>query len=184
MSTTTDLTTEQLIAELYKVESKAEIVDGRIVPMSPTGDRPGWAAQEIFVSLRLYARKHGGVAYGGNLAFLVQLPHRKSFSPDAAYYTGPRAGMKFLPQSPDFAAEVRSESDYGLGSERAMDRKRADYFAAGTKVVWDVDLESDDVVRVYRANSPDAPKIYQRGEVAEAEPAVPGWTMPVDELFE
>ncbi len=27
------------------------------------------------------------------------------------------------------------------------------------------------------------PTIYHRGEVAEAEPAVPGWTFPVDALF-
>jgi Uma2 family endonuclease len=61
--------------------------------------------------------------------------------------------------------------------------KRADYFAAGTLVVWDVDLVSDDVVRVYRAGNPDQPAIYRRGDVAEAEPAVPGWSMPVDDLL-
>jgi Uma2 family endonuclease len=65
-----------------------------------------------------------------------------------------------------------------------MAKKRADYFAAGTKAVWDVDLESDEVVRVYRASSPNDPTVYRRGETAEAEPAVSGWTMPVDELFE
>jgi Uma2 family endonuclease len=62
--------------------------------------------------------------------------------------------------------------------------KRIDYFAAGTKVVWDVDLHSDDVVRVYRATESDKPTIYRRGQHAEAEPAVPGWTMPVDALFD
>jgi Uma2 family endonuclease len=184
MSTVTDPLTERLIAELYKIEGKAEIVDGRIVHMSPTGDRPGAAAGEIFVSLRTYAKAHGGRAFTDNVAFLANLPRRKSFCPDAAYYTGPRAGMKFLPQPPDFAAEVRSEEDYRPGAERKMANKRADYFVAGTKVVWDVDLESDDVVRVFRASSPEQPTIYRRGEMAEAEPAVPGWTMPVDELFE
>ena len=64
-----------------------------------------------------------------------------------------------------------------------MAAKRADYFAAGTLVVWDVDLLGDDVVRAYSATQPDNPTIYRRGEVAEAEPAVPGWSMPVDELF-
>ena len=38
-----------------------------------------------------------------------------------------------------------------------MAQKRADYFAAGTLVVWDVDLLADDVVRVYRADAPDSP---------------------------
>jgi Uma2 family endonuclease len=65
-----------------------------------------------------------------------------------------------------------------------MAEKRSDYFAAGTKVVWDVDLHSDDVVKVYRASEPTAPAIYRRGDQAEAEPAVPGWTMPVDDLFD
>jgi Uma2 family endonuclease len=63
-----------------------------------------------------------------------------------------------------------------------MAAKRADYFAAGTLVVWDVDLLSEDVVRVHRANEPD-PTLYQHGQIAEAEPAVPGWTMAVDDLF-
>jgi Uma2 family endonuclease len=184
MSTITDSTTELLIAELYRVEGKAEIVEGRIVRMSPTGNQPNFAAGEIFANLRTYAKIHGGRAYTDNAAFLVQLPNRKSFSPDAAYYTGPTTGMKFLSQAPVFAAEVRSENDYGPGAEREMAQKRVDYFAAGTKVVWDVDLQSDDVVRVYRASAPDAPTIYRRGQMAEAEPAVPGWTMPVDELFE
>lgn len=44
-----------------------------------------------------------------------------------------------------------------------------------------MDLLSDDVVRVYHA---DTPAIYRRGETAEARPAVPGWTIPVDDLFE
>ncbi len=82
-----------------------------------------------------------------------------------------------------FAAEVRSEGDYGPIAEREIAAKRADYFAAGTLVVWDVDLLSGDVVRVYRAGEPDNPAIYHRGEQAEAEPAVPGWNMPVDDLF-
>jgi Uma2 family endonuclease len=184
MSIAIDLTTEQLVAELYKVPGKAEIVGGRIVMMAGTGDMPGSAALAITVSLRLYAKKSGGRAYGDNVAFLVDLPNRKSFSPDAAYYTGPRTEMKFLSEAPVFAVEVRSEGDYGRAAERDIATKRADYFAAGTKVVWDVDLLSDEVVRVYRADAPDAPKIYRRGETAEAEPAVPKWTFMVDEMFE
>jgi Uma2 family endonuclease len=91
--------------------------------------------------------------------------------------------MKFLEGAPIFAVEVRSEGDYGPKAEREMARKRSDYFAAGTLVVWDVDLLSDDVIKVYRATDPKKPIIYRRGEIAEAEPAVPGWRMPVDDLF-
>jgi hypothetical protein len=48
---------------------------------------------------------------------------------------------------------------------------------------WDVDLLRADVVQVYRASDPDHPTIYRRGDIAEAEPAVPGWRMAVDDLF-
>jgi Uma2 family endonuclease len=92
--------------------------------------------------------------------------------------------MKFLNGAPVFAAEIWSENDYGREAEIEIEAKRQDYFAAGTLVVWDVDLLSDDVIKVYRASEPDKPKIYRRGEVAEAEPAVSGWRMPVDELFD
>ena len=82
-----------------------------------------------------------------------------------------------------FAAEVRSPEDFGPVTERRMAEKRADYFAAGTLVVWDVDMLREHVVRVHRASDPASPTIYARGEVAEAEPAVPGWSMPVSDLL-
>ena len=68
-------------------------------------------------------------------------------------------------------------------SERAMAQKRADYFAAGTLVVWDVDLLSPDVIKSYTSEDPETPKIFRRGDIADAEPAVPGWTIAVDQLF-
>jgi Uma2 family endonuclease len=49
--------------------------------------------------------------------------------------------------------------------------------------VWDVDWRSEEVVRVYRATDPEHPTVYRRGEIAEAELAVPEWRIAVDELF-
>jgi Uma2 family endonuclease len=80
--------------------------------------------------------------------------------------------------------EAKGTGDYGPKAEREITEKRPDYFAAGTLVVWDVDLLSDDVVRVYRASDPNTSHTYRRGEIAEAEPAVPGWSMSVDDLFD
>src|SRR5213079_2038529 len=152
--------------------------------MEPTGSFPNRAAGTIYVRLRDYERRtQRGLAYTDNAAFIVNLPRRKSFSPDAAFYTGSPSGMKFLEGAPVFAVEVRSEGDYGPAAERAMAAKRADYFAAGTRVVWDVDLLSDDVVKSYRVESPEQPRVFRRGQIADAEPAVPDWSMPVDDLF-
>ena len=73
--------------------------------------------------------------------------------------------MKFYEGAPVFAAEVRSEHDYGPAADREIVDKRADYFAAGTQVVWDVDLLSPDVVKKYTADSPETPACFSaRGD--------------------
>ena len=99
------------IEDLYKVpeNQKAELVDGELVMLMPTGDEPGYAGDEIFASLREHVKKSGhGRAVGDNKGFRVDLPHRQSFSPDAAFYTGPRSGMRFFEGAPVFAVGVRS----------------------------------------------------------------------------
>ena len=174
---------EATIEALYRVEGKAEIVGGEIVLMSGAGGFHGYASLTIAASLREYAgRNTRGVAFGDHVGFVVNLPNRWSFSPDAAFWTGPLTA-KFPDGAPVFAAEVRSPEDFGAAAERQMAEKRADYLAAGTLVVWDVDVLKDNVVRVYRASDPASPTIYRRVEQAEAEPAVPGWSMPVSDLF-
>jgi len=176
--------TAATVEDLARAAGKAEIVDGRLFLMSPSGARPGRAALRITVSLTRHEdNRGGGFAFGDNVGFLVQLPQRQSFSPDAAWHTAPIEGMGFVKGAPAFAAEVRSEGDYGPRAEAEIAAKRRDYFAAGTTVVWDVDLLGTDVVRVYVATNPDVPRVYRRGDLAEAEPAVPGWRMTVDELF-
>lgn len=177
------------IDDLYRVEGKAELVDGTIKHLMATGEMPGYAGDEIFVSLRSYARSTTGrgKAVADGKGFVVNLPHRQSFSPDAAYYVGPNSGMRFFEGAPVFAVEVRSENDYGVAAEEEMARKRADYLAAGTLVVWDVDLlnESGVVKKYTPVGGSDRPEAsFGRGEIADAEPAVPGWRLPVNDLFE
>ncbi|HEY6290418.1 MAG TPA: Uma2 family endonuclease [Terriglobia bacterium] len=178
--------TEATIEDLYHVpeNGKAEIVNGELRLMSPTGDLPSSAAFEIAVALRAHAHRTGvGRAYTDNAGFVVKLPYRRSFSPDVAYHIGPRTRGKFLEGAPVFAVEVRSEGDYGPAAEQEMAAKRQDYFAAGSLVVWDVDVLRSESVSVYRASDPGQPTVYHLGQLAEAEPAVPGWTMPVEDLF-
>ena len=152
--------TEATIEDLYNMPAngKAEIVNGELVLMPPTGGVPGRAGGEIYISLRDYERRTGsGYAFPDNVGFIVNLPNRRSFSPDAAFYTGELRGGLFLEGAP--------------------------VFAAGTLVVWDVDVLRERLVRVYRAGDPENPTVYRSGQVAEAEPALPGWTMPVDDFL-
>jgi Uma2 family endonuclease len=180
MSTKTEATDENS----DHLPEKTELVTLETVRMSPTGGLPIRASGQIFRSLSNYEDEHGGgYAIQNNAGFIVDLPNRNSLSPNAAWYIGEIVTMSYLPSAPAFAVEVRSENDYGADVELKIMQKRNDYFAAGSLVVWDVDLLSDETVRVYRADKADQPTIYRKGEVAEAEPAVPGWTMPVDDLF-
>ena len=179
--------TPATIDDLFRVDGKAELINGKIVRMTATDPQRGFAGDAIFASPREYAKRTTkGRAVGDNKVFRVQLPRRGSFSPHAAYFLGPKptAPMSFYDGAPVFAAEVRREWNGGPAAEKEIAAKRADYFAAGTLVVWDVDMLSPYVVRVYRVSDPQTPKVYARGDVAEAEPAVPGWTLKVDDLFE
>lgn len=174
------------LADLARAAGKAELVGGRVVLLMPTGYRPGVIAGRIFRRLADHADATGrGTAFGDNVGFAVPplSTGRESFSPDAAYYTGPPPAdvMRFVPGPPDFAAEVRSDGDYGPAAEAEMAAKRAEYFEAGTAVVWDVDSVGG-VVRVYRAGVP-TPSVFAAGQLADAEPAVPGWRLAIDWLM-
>jgi Uma2 family endonuclease len=173
--------------DLYRTEGKAELIGGKIVRFMSSGHLPSIVAGEIFVSLRMYVKSTGqGVSYADGIGFAVpELPSgRESFSPDASYYTGPLPAnpMRFIEGPPTLAVEVRSENDYGNAAETEMAAKRADYFAAGTIVVWDVDPQSE-TVTVYRDATPTQPIVYRKADTAEAEPAVPGWTIKLTDIF-
>lgn len=175
------------LADLARATGKAELIGGRIVPLMPTGLRPNLIAGRIYRGLADHVDATGlGVALTDNMGFAVPelASGRESFSPDVAYYGGPFSvdDMRFIQGPPTLAVEVRGENDYGPAAERALATKRADYFEAGTLVVWDVDPIA---VRVhaYRATVPDHPTTFTRGQEAEAEPAVPGWRMAVDRIF-
>ncbi len=173
--------------DLYRFPGKAELINGRIVPLMATGRRPNRIASRIFRSLDDYAQAQGvGEAYTDNMGFAIpMLPSgREAFNPDASYYNGPFPAndMRFIQGAPTFAVEVRSENDYGDAAEAAMAAKRADYFTAGTLVVWDVDPVAD-TLACYRTATPTQATIFRRGDVADAEPAVPGWRVDVDKIF-
>ena len=112
-----DTKTEALIGALYRVpeDGKAEIVDGALAVMEPTGAIPSRTGGDIYSRLRDYERRTGlGYAFPDNAGFIVNLPHRKSFSPDAAFFIGELQGGKFLDGAPVFAAEVRTKAIMAL----------------------------------------------------------------------
>lgn len=173
------------LADLMRTEGKAELIDGRVVTYMATGIRPNRVAYRFSRRLDDHAESTGiGLAFTDGIGFAVPelASGRESFSPDSAYCARPLPvnSMKFVSGPPDFAVEVRSEGDYGPAAETELAAKRADYFEAGTLVVWDVDPIAR-IVRSYRSDGSVAE--FAAGTEADAEPAVPGWRVSVDWLM-
>ena len=64
--------------------------------MSPAGGLHGRIALRIAAALLEYERRTGaGHAIGDNVGFVVDLPGRRSFSPDVAYHFG-LVGVDFI----------------------------------------------------------------------------------------
>jgi Uma2 family endonuclease len=176
--------TAATLEDLARVGGKAELIAGRIVRFMPTGFRPGQIGGRIYRSLDDHAARTGrGVALPDNVGFAVPTlsSGRQSFAPDASFFLGPLPAddMDFIPGPPTLAVEVRSKGDQG---EPEMAARRADYFEAGTEVVWDVDPRTR-LIHSFRADAPDDPETFGPGQVAHAEAAVPGWRLAADALF-
>lgn len=174
------------IDDLYDVEGPAELINGQIISRM-TGERPSEVGGNISMSLGPFVKNLGrGKALSAGVGYAVpMLPSgREAFCPAVSYHRYPpgRNPMRLVDGAPHFAVEVRRENDYGPAAERDMTDKRADYFAAGTEVVWDVDPVNE-TVAVYRAADPSNATVFRRGDTADAEPTVPGWRIAVDDVF-
>lgn len=180
-----DLGRKATVDDLDIVKGQLEIVDDRLVVHAPNGGMNARARGFILFSLMMYEENHSGdgVVFSSTVGYPVTAPHRTAICADVAWYTGPLDDDSDT-SPPVFAAEVRDFANYDDEAEAFLATKLEDYFAAGTQVVWDVDVLREGVIRVYRASDPENPTIYRRGEVADAEPAVPGWRFPVDELWD
>ena len=171
--------------DLHREPGKAELVGGRIVRFIPTGDRPGGIALNILMLMHAFVLSAGrGRVRGDNVGYAVaELPSgRESFAPDVSFFDGPERsdGMDFIQGPPTFAVEVRSKDGYGALAEREMAAKRADYFAAGTLIVWDVDTKGE---CIHSYSAAGGKRSFKRGEIADAEPVLPGWRVDVDTIF-
>jgi Uma2 family endonuclease len=175
------------LGDLARVTDKAELIDGRIELLMPTGRKPGRVAGRIYRSLDDYATQSGrGEAYPDNVGFAVRrlTSGRESFAPDASYHLGPFPAdpMRCVEGPPTLAVEVRSENDYTPSAEAKLASKREDYFESGTRIVWDVDPIAE-CINIYRIETPDQPITFGRAQTVDAEPLLPGWRVDVDWIF-
>lgn len=104
--------------------------------------------------------------------------------PDVAfvsYETWPRGRRipqtEAWPVAPDLAVEVISPSN----KEPDIFGKPDDYFAAGSRQVWMVLPRRE---RVYIYSSPTQVRILTRADELTGEPLLPGFRLPLSQLFE
>jgi Uma2 family endonuclease len=179
--------TPATLDDLARVSDKAELIDGTIILLMPTGRKPGRVAGRIYRSLDDYVTATGhGEAFPDNVGFAVSRlsSGRESFAPDASVHLGPFPAdpMRFVEGPPLLAVEVRSEGDHGTAAEEEMAAKRADYFEAGSRIVWDVDPVAE-CIHIYRAETSTMPDTLARGQIADAEPHLPGWRVELSWIF-
>jgi len=102
--------------------------------------------------------------------------------PDLAFVSWDRLPGRRLPDEPvpnvvpDLAVEVLSVSN----APGEMSRKRAEYFAAGVRLVWEIDPRAR-TVRVYTSET--AFTDLTAVDTLDAAPVLPGFTLPLADLF-
>ena len=172
-------------AEFFRLYShkdgRYELVDGEVVEMAPTNEQHGSAAFNITGALFVYSRDTGigrGVVETG---YRVRQEPDTVRGPDVSFNLSSRdpdemVATGFVLGSPDIAIEVVSPSNTAAGIER----KVAEYLAAGSQRVWVVN-PLDRTAVVHRA---DGTTINYAGEdVITDEELLPGFSLPLAEVF-
>ena len=149
--------------------------------MSPTGEEHGGGVGEVAGQIWSFARTHKlGKVYGAETGFLISRDPDTVRAPDVAFLRAERVPPKpwrsFFRGAPDLVAEVLSPNDR---ASEVLDKVHQ-WLEAGCAVVWVVDPERQTVV-VYE--SPDHAVTKTTGDELTCEKLLPGFRLPVAEIF-
>jgi Uma2 family endonuclease len=171
--------------ELFRLPDdgmRRELVRGELRTMAPTGGEHGELGIEIGASLLrpVRAQKLGRVF--GDTGFILAENPDLVRAPDVAFVGRERPGgatrvRGFIPGAPDLAVEVVSPND--LYTDVAD--KVAEYLEHGTRMVLVVNPRRKEVL-VHRPGA--SPRVLTIDDAIDGEDVVPGWTLPLRELFE
>ena len=182
MTTTTTPTTAEELLNMPDDGFRYELVRGELRKMVPAGQTHGEYALSIGASLRAHAKANKlGKAYGGETGFKLETDPDHVRAPDAAFISNERLreigeSDGFAEGPPNLAVEVVSPSDRYTDVED----KAADWLDHGTLAVVVVDPRRR-TAKVYRS---DSQVVLTEEDVLEVDDAVPGWRMPVKDIFE
>jgi Uma2 family endonuclease len=158
-----------------------ELIDGKIVTMSPAGGEHGSLEVELAGELRAFVkpRRLGWVVAGETGVYTRRKPDRVR-GMDVAFLSRQRSpkrpGKKFLEVAPELIVEVVSPDDRWV----EVRQKLEEFFAIGVERVWIVEPENRAVL-VY-ASVTDMQRLGE-GDVLRGEGLLDGFAMPVADLF-
>ena len=173
--------TEKDVIEVLDRENRpCELVDGTLVEKG-MGYQESRIAMLIgtFLNVFVLPRKLGLVTGpDGTIKLFAGLVRM----PDVAFTSWDRLPNRKLPRAPipalapDLAVEVLSRSN----TKAEMTRKLGEYFDAGVRLVWIVDLRKR-TARVYTAV--DQSVLIQENQALDGGDVLPGFVLPLSELF-
>jgi Uma2 family endonuclease len=173
------------VQDLEKFQSqhpdhRLELVQGKIVVMSPSGYESDEVAATVIAQLHNWVRprKLGRVA-ASSAGFRLPNPDRDVRAPDASFVTAERlrrSPRSFAELAPDLMVEVKSPNDSG----QELEAKIQEFLAFGTRVGILINPE-DQTVRIYRSNQETI--LLTNGDVLAVPDLLPGWEVPVLELW-
>ncbi len=175
------MTAEELL-RLPEDGLRHELVRGELRTMAPTG----WEHSEVTIDvagpLWNYVRAHQlGRVVTGEPGFKLTTNPDTVRAPDVAFVSRERLSTigrvrGYWPGAPDLAVEVISPND--LYTE--VDEKVAEWLEHGTRLVFVVNPRRR-TVAVHRPGQPV--RMLTENDALDGEDVVPGWTLPVRELF-
>lgn len=160
-----------------------EFVDGVWVE-KPMASSSGIVAGNVLFAVKGFARPRNlGPVLASEGAYRMLPDNRAQLrKPDVSFVAAPRVTPELLrqaewPIAPDLAVEVVSPNELTEGTET----KRDEYLRAGVRLVWEVYLPTRNVW----AYKPDGTgKLYRVTDTLPGEDVLPGFGVPVAELFE
>ena len=182
MATSQRLMTAEELLRLPDDGQRHDLIAGELTTMPPSGFEHGRRAARIAVSLTQHVDAHGlGEVVAAETGFLLARDPDTVRAPDVAFVSRDRLEAVgnvtgYWPGAPDLAVEVISPND--LYTE--VDEKVAAWLAHGARMVLVVNPRR----RTVAVHRPGADVRHLTvDDVLDGEDVVPGWTMPVRDLF-
>lgn len=149
--------------------------------MSPAGFEHGDIGVLLAAALSRFVRKHRlGKVCGGDTGFYIERNPDTVRAPDVAFVRKERiAGriLAFFPGAPDLAVEIISPTD----RRRDVEAKTQMWLDTGCEVVWVVDPPRQTITIHSKT---EAPRTLQINDTIDCPTLLPGFTLPLCEVFE